>query len=585
MSLRAPVGPSIRRRVAIGSGLALGVAALFTWPMLIGSALERTGYMPHGHCYLWQPPLVGLHLVSDSLIGVAYLSISATLVWFVAKARAEIPFSWVFLAFGTFILACGATHFMEVWTMWTPSYWASGNVKLVTAIASVATAISIPPLVPRALRLIDAERLAEDRRIQLADAEDRAALTSRAIDAQREAEMARAEAESANRAKDQFLATVSHELRNPLSPILAWSRMLRAGDLDPERTRQAIEAIERCAVAQAQLIDDLLDVSRIVSGKFRMDVRPLDLPGVIDAAVAAARPAAEAKQIRVEVVIEPGVGAMLGDAARLQQVVWNLLSNAVKATGRGGRIAIRLSRAESHVELSVSDDGAGIDRELLPQVFQHFRQGEAGTTRRHGGLGLGLAIVRHIVELHGGQVYAESDGPGRGACFRVLLPVPVTSPAGTALPTRRGAGVAAPGFASDPADLQGVRVLVVDDEPDSNAAVQAVLVRCGAEVRVAASAQQALEIFGRWRPDVLVSDIGMPGEDGYSLIAKVRGRAPEAGGDVPALAVTAYARGEDGVRTLAAGFQAHLAKPIEPSELGAAVVRLASLAREQRSRG
>ncbi|RIK98800.1 MAG: hybrid sensor histidine kinase/response regulator [Proteobacteria bacterium] len=537
--------------------------------------------MPHGHCYLWQPGLVGLHFVSDSLIGLAYLSISATLLYFVTQARDEIPFSWVFLAFGAFILACGATHFMEVWTMWTPSYWASGNVKLVTAIASVATAVAIPPLVPRALRLVRAEQLAEERGIQLAEAEDRAALAARAVRAQQEAEAARAEAEAANRAKDQFLATVSHELRNPLSPILAWSRMLASGGLDADRTRQAVEAIERCAVAQAQLIDDLLDVSRIVSGKLRMDVRTLDLAAVIDAAVAAARPAADAKQIRVEVDVDPAAGPVLGDAERMQQVVWNLLSNAVKATSRGGHVRIRLARVASHVELSVADDGAGIEPALLPDLFQRFTQGEAGTTRRQGGLGLGLAIVRHIVELHGGSVRAESDGPGRGARFHVALPLPAMHPLGA--PPRRHPSAAAALAADSLADLGGLRVLVVDDEPDSNAAVQAVLARCGADVRVAASAQQALDLFERWRPDVLVSDIGMPVEDGYALIARIRALPPERGGDVPALALTAYARSDDRVRTLAAGFQLHLAKPVEPSELGAAVARLASVARARRT--
>lgn len=564
-----------RRNLWIGGGFLAGIAAILSWPALVGRGLETSGYMPHGHCYLWQPPLVGLHLVSDGLIGISYLAISATLVYLVMRARSEIPFSWMFLAFGAFILACGATHFMEVWTMWTPSYWASGNVKLITAIASVTTAVALPPLVPRVLQLVRAESVAEDRRVQLVEAEQRAALAASADAARRDAEEARAEAERANRAKDQFLATVSHELRNPLSPILAWSRMLRAGALDGGQTQTALEAIERCAVAQAQLIDDLLDVSRIASGKFRMNVRQLDLPAVIDAAVSAARPAADAKQIRVQLVIDPQAGPISGDPERMQQVVWNLLSNAVKAAPKNGHIRIELARINSHIELSVTDDGEGISADLLPHLFERFRQAETGTTRSHGGLGLGLAIVRHIVELHGGTVHARSDGPGHGAQFRIVLPLLPTSPAEPAASPRRHPATPLASAPATFASLDGVRVLVVDDEPDANAAVQAVLSQCGADVRVAASAQQAIEIFSRWRPHVLVSDIGMPVEDGYALIGRIRARGPAAGGDVPALALTAYARTDDRVRALAAGFQMHLAKPVDPTELGTAVARLA----------
>jgi len=563
-----------RRNAAIGAAFVAGVAAIIAWPTVVGPALDTRGLMPHGHCYLWNPTLVGLHVVSDGLIGLAYLSISVTLAYLVYHARSAIPFDWILLAFGAFILACGATHWMEIWTLWTPDYWISGNVKAVTALASVSTALVLPPLVPRVLRLVQAEHVAEDRRQQLVAAEERAALATREQALRREAEEARAQAEAANRAKDQFLATVSHELRNPLSPILTWSRLLNAGALDAETTRQAVAVIERCATSQAQLIDDLLDVSRIVSGKFRLDVRPLDLPRVIEAALQSARPAADAKRLRVDVVVDPNAGPVSGDAERLQQVVWNLLSNAVKHTPRGGHVQVRLERINSHVELSVSDDGDGIHPALLPRLFERFQQGDAQGGRQ-GGLGLGLAIVRHIVELHGGGVSAHSEGAGRGSVFRVRLPLMPALPLDLRDTARRHPSAAAAPEPLELADLEGVRVLVVDDEPDSNAAVQAVLARCGAEVRVAGSVEHALEIFGRWRPHVVVSDIGMPGEDGYALIAQLRARAPEHGGNVPALALTAYARTEDRVRTLAAGFQMHLAKPVDPSELGAAVARLA----------
>jgi signal transduction histidine kinase/CheY-like chemotaxis protein len=574
---RSPVGsvPGGRRSVFLGAASLVGIVGLLAWPRLVGDLLVTQGYMPHGHCYLWQPGLVGLHLVSDTLIGLAYLGISMTLVFLVYRARTDIPFHWMFLAFGAFILACGATHFMEVWTLWTPSYWLSGNVKLVTAVASVTTAVVLPPLVPRVLQLVRAEKAAESQRTRLVIAEERAKRLASEQKAREQAEAARAVAEEASQAKDQFLATVSHELRNPLSPILSWSRMLRAGGLDEERTRKAVEAIERCATWQAQLIDDLLDVSRIVSGKLRMDVRPLELLPIVEAGLETARLAADAKQIRLQTALDPLSGPVAGDPERLQQVVWNLLSNAIKFTPRGGRVQVRLERVDSHVELTVSDTGEGIEASVLPHLFERFWQAESGTTRRQGGLGLGLAIVRHIVELHGGTVYAESEGPGRGSLFHVRLPLMVTTQremaeAGRRHPTANDAF--GPGVLPD---LRNVRVLVVDDEPDSNEAVRAVLSRCDAEVRVAGSSEQAIEILGRWRPDVLVSDIGMPGEDGYALIAQVRARSADRSGTVPALALTAFARTEDRIRTLAAGFQMHLAKPVDPSELAVAVARLA----------
>jgi signal transduction histidine kinase/CheY-like chemotaxis protein len=541
-------------------------------------------FMPHGHCYLWQPKLVVLHLLTDVAIALAYLVISATLAYLVYRARDEIPFQWMFLAFGTFIIACGATHAMEVWTMWRPDYWFSGNVKLVTAIASVATALALPPLVPRVLALINAETAAEASRAELEErtrhleveqSARREAEAARhdADVARSEAESARAEAEAANRSKDQFLAVVSHELRNPLSPILLWTRLLRENRLDDERRRQAIDAIERGARSQAALVEDLLDVSRIVSGRLRLDVQAADLAEVVAATVETVRPSAEAKHIELRTVIDPGATSVSGDPQRLQQVVWNLLSNAVKFTPRGGQVRVMLARDGSDVELSVVDDGVGIPAPLLPRVFERFWQADASATREQGGLGLGLAIARHIVELHGGTVGVESAGPGQGSVFRVRLPLA----AATASPRLDGGGPVEWTFPSAPdmpARLDGIRVLVVDDEPDTTEGVEVFLTSLGAEVRVAVSTLDALAVLDGWVPDVLVSDIGMPEHDGYELIARLRARAPESGGRVPAVALTAFARVQDRVRILAAGFQMHVTKPVDPGELAAVVASM-----------
>jgi len=367
---------------------------------------------------------------------------------------------------------------------------------------------------------------------------------------------------------------ISHELRTPLSPILAWSRMLRQGKVDEEKTRRALDVIERSARTQAQLIEDMLDVSRIISGKLRMQVRPVPIQPVIENAVETVRPAAEAKNVRLHVVLDTDVGPVLGDAERLQQVVWNLLSNAVKFTPKGGRVQVALERVNSHVEIAVADNGQGIRPETLPFIFERFRQGETGTTRTHGGLGLGLAIVKHILEAHGGTIHAESAGEGKGAVFTVKLPLAVARTADE--PERRHpTAVEANGRVDDRyPSLDGVRVLVLDDEPHSNEVVSTLLGSCGAEIRVAVSAAQARELLGRWTADVLVSDIGMPGEDGYEFIAKLRAQAGPVA-QIPAVALTAYASRDDRIGLLSAGFQAHVPKPLDPLELVTVVANLA----------
>jgi signal transduction histidine kinase/ActR/RegA family two-component response regulator len=391
---------------------------------------------------------------------------------------------------------------------------------------------------------------------------------------QSEARATLTQVEAASHLKDEFLATVSHELRNPLAPILTWTQLLRSGTLDQAKSRRALEVIERSVTSQAQLIDDLVDVSRVVSGKFRLDVRPIDLVPVIKAAADSQVPASDAKHIRLQLVLDERAGLISGDSERLQQVMWNLISNAIKFTPKGGRVQVVLQRAESHVEVTVSDSGAGMDADLLPHVFEPFRQGASGSTRRHGGLGLGLSIVSHIVELHGGEILAQSEGTNLGSKFTVKFPLLATA-GEVGDPVRRH-----PIAGDTLADvhlprLDGIRVLVVEDEPTASEALQVLFESCGADARVAGSVPEALALFEIWHPDVVLSDIAMPGEDGYSLIRKLRLRPSDRGGLTPAVALTAYAKIEDRVRILGAGFQMYLSKPADPNELVAVVGSLA----------
>jgi signal transduction histidine kinase/CheY-like chemotaxis protein len=378
---------------------------------------------------------------------------------------------------------------------------------------------------------------------------------------------ARAAAEAANRAKDEFLATLSHELRTPLTAMLGWIRLLRTGRLDPVSAGRALEVIERNVRVQGQLIGDLLDVSRIISGKVALETGPVDLRSVVEGALDAARPAAAAKTIRLDAALDPGATVITGDAGRLQQVVANLLSNAVKFTPAGGRVDVVLRRDPAHVELAVRDTGQGIRPDFLPFVFDAFRQEDSTVSRTHTGLGLGLAIVRHLVQLHGGSVAADSPGEGGGATFTVRLP----SPAALGPAASPGVDTAAPA----PVSLAGLRVVVVDDEPDTLAFVAAALQGAGASVAPAASAAEARAALHAARPDVLVCDLGMPGESGYSVIRDVRALEPERGGRLPAVALTAYASVEDRERALSAGFDRHVAKPVDPSDLVAMVAALA----------
>jgi signal transduction histidine kinase len=415
------------------------------------------------------------------------------------------------------------------------------------------------------LDALDSVRLAAEEARTSAEAEK-----SRLLERE---QAARVDLERANRAKDEFIATVSHELRTPISAVLGWARLLRTGKLDASASGRAVEVIERSAAAQAQLVDDLLDVSRVERGELRLYVRPVDLLAVVEAAVEAVRPAASARGTSISVELDPAAGSVVGDPGRLQQVTWNLLSNAIKFTPHGGHVQVRLARSEGDAALTIRDDGVGIDPAFLPHVFERFRQADSSRTRAFGGLGLGLAIVRHLAEAHGGTVEATSEGAGKGASFTVRLPAgtraatpaphvraiePIPAPAGRAL-----------------VGLSGVEVLVVDDDGDSLELVREALAQAGAGVRTARSAKEAFAALREGVPAVLLSDIAMPEEDGYALIRRIRALAPEAGGRVRAAALTAFAFPEDKEQALRAGFDDFLAKPIAPWELVEAVAKLA----------
>ncbi|MFW9260095.1 ATP-binding protein [Nostoc sp. CALU 546] len=691
-------------------------------------------FIPHGHCYLWQTNLVWLHILSDSLIALAYYSIPATLFYFVRK-RQDLPFDWIFLLFSAFIVACGTTHLIEIWTLWHPTYWLSGFVKAITATISLITAVNLVSLVPQTLaftspaqleqanqelqtqiterlrvekelrkyqnhleemvavrtneitntneqlqqeilerqRILEVLRQSEERYRYLAEAipqlvwttkpngecdffnqnwcdytgltleqslgsgwlaalhpddiqsadevwsnavkdgsiynneyrfkrasdgsyrwqlarglplkdeqgivvkwfgtctdihEQKQILEERAHLLELE-QVARAKAETANRIKDEFLAVLSHELRTPLNAILGWSKLLQTRRLDQVKTSEALATIERNATLQVQLIEDLLDISRILQGKLTLNITKISLESTVLSALETMRLAAETKLIEVNTVFEPDVGEILGDSIRLQQVVWNLLSNAVKFTPKGGKVEVRLEQADGYAQLVVSDTGKGISADFLPFVFDYFRQADSTSTRNFGGLGLGLAIVRNIIEMHGGMVKAESHGEGKGAIFTVSLPLlPDESPNLTDEQNY-------PAFLTpNSLPLNGIRVLVVDDDADSRDFVAFVLEQDGAFVIAVSSAYEALQTLAEVKLDVLVSDISMPDMDGYMLIHQVRNLIPEQGGQIPAIALTAFARTDDQQEALKAGFQMHLPKPLNPEELVAAIAQL-----------
>jgi signal transduction histidine kinase/ActR/RegA family two-component response regulator len=401
-----------------------------------------------------------------------------------------------------------------------------------------------------------------------------------------QAQRARRDAEAASRLKDEFLTTLSHELRTPLNAIVGWSHMLRSGRLEAGQVARGAEVIHRNAMAQTRLVSDILDMQRIVSGRLRLDLRDVDLIDVVASAIDTVKPAAEARAIEIVRILDPAAAAGWGDPERLQQVAWNLLSNAVKFTPRGGRVLVRLSRVESHLELRVVDNGPGIPPEFLPHVFERFRQADGSATRQHGGLGLGLSIVRSLVELHGGTVEAANVIDGSGAAFTVRLPRPhVTVDERRPAPERRRPVAEADVWLEEAVRLDGTRVLVVDDDPDGRELVAAALAGCGADVLAATSGPEALELLGRQPVDALVCDIHMPAMDGYELVRRLRRLPASEGGHTPAAALTAAATTADRMRALASGFQMHVAKPVQPAELATVVASLAAIGRGLRPRG
>jgi PAS domain S-box-containing protein len=433
----------------------------------------------------------------------------------------------------------------------------------------ITVALTISPIKDIAGRIIGASKIARDITQEKVAEREREQLLARE-------RVARNDAEAASRLKDDFVATLSHELRTPVNAVLGWTRVLRSAHATAEDISEGLEIIDRNTRVQVRLIEDLLDMSRILSGKLRLDVRRVDLPEILAAAIETVQPAAEAKEIRVQRIIDPLAGPVMGDANRLQQIVWNLLANAVKFTPRAGRVQIHLQRVNSHVEIVVSDSGSGIHPDFLPHVFERFRQQDASTTRQHGGLGLGLAIVRQLVELHGGTVHATSAGVEQGATFTVMLPISVAKedrlPESRVHPTTDSQE----SHAILPR-LDGLKVLVVDDEPDARALAQRLLQSQGAVVTTAGSASEAYVCIRENRPEVIVSDIGMPGEDGYAFIKTLRSKTVAEGGTIPAIALTAFARAEDRRKALMAGYQMHIAKPVEPAELLTVVASVAGL--------
>jgi signal transduction histidine kinase/ActR/RegA family two-component response regulator len=560
------------------------------------STFFANNFIPHGHCYLWKPGLVWLHLTSDVVTALAYYSVAVAIVYF-RNERQDLPAHTVMLLVGFFFIfaLCGTTHLMEVVTLWHPIYWVSGLIKAVTGALSFYTfTFLLIPLIPVALdtpspaqlaltnqeleesrRCIQAINVELEQRVQERTAQLEASNRTKDELLMRE-QTIRAEAEAANRAKDEFLSVLSHELRTPLNAILGWSAMLRQRTMSQDKVLRALETIERNAKSQAQLIEDILDISGIITGKLRLQVRRVNLVPVIESAIESVRLAAEAKSIRLQSVLDSQAGLLLGDANRLQQVVWNLLSNALKFTPKDGRVEIRLERVNSHAEITVSDTGPGISSDFLPFVFDRFRQHDSSTTRSYGGLGLGLAIVRQLVELHGGTVTVVSPGIGQGTTFTVTLPAMIIpQPPGDPEPLNSIVETK-PRVEASPT-LEGLQILVVDDEADALELLSTILQNNGAEVIAVASVKQALTILETATdrsPDVLVSDIGMPDEDGYSLIRKLRQLEAQRGGKLPAIALTAYAASDDRRQALLAGFQMHLTKPVDAAELVAVVASL-----------
>lgn len=560
------------------------LAAVAACIVLLGTIAAERGapgsLLPHGYCFTWNPMLVWTHVVSDSLIGAAYVSIPLTLLH-LKRRRTDIPFDWIVVLFALFIVTCGATHWIEVWTVWNPDYWLAGSVKVVTALASVLTAAALVGLVPRILAIptvgqltaakqaLEAE-VASRRAAEEALLRERAELERRVLERTEElarataaAESAHAAAESANRLKDQFLAKVSHELRTPLQSTLSWAQLLKNAAADPVRATQSADRIMHNVRTQARLIDDLLDISRILSGKLSLEPQPVDAAQLVRKAAEVVRSASAARGIQVEVVGDDAGPVLQADPVRLEQVVWNLINNAVQASADGGRVRVSQRVVGAELLVEVKDWGVGIDAAALPHIFEPFHQVMHGE-RSHRGLGLGLAITRSIVDLSGGRLQAHSDGRGRGATFTLALPI--TTPA---VPTSSGGERLL--SEAERAQLQGLRVLYVEDEPDIAEGGRLMLASLGASVELCLGFDEACQRLARGGFDVLLSDLNLGG--GHSAIELLaRLRAVPHGRALPALVLSAYGRADDREATRRAGFAAHLVKPVDATTVARALL-------------
>jgi signal transduction histidine kinase/ActR/RegA family two-component response regulator len=536
----------------------------------LSKLFDTSDFPPRWRCGIWTDGHGWLHIFSDLAIFGAYTAIPLVIAFFVIRRKQDVPFPRIFWLFVIFIFACGTTHLVEAIIFWQPVYRFAGLVKLLTAVASWLTVIALIKIVPQALHLPGLAALNAELKTEIEERK-RTEQALRASEVEREnlldsERRARHTAEQANRRTDEFLSVVSHELRTPLSAILGYAQLLRNGMIEPNEMSEAYAVIERNGHAQVQIIDDLLDMSRIISGKLRLNVQSINPSEVIEAALETVKPAADAKEVKITKAFDPKVGVIVGDFDRLQQVVWNLVSNAVKFTPKGGRVQVSLEQVNSHLEIAVADTGCGISPDFLPHVFERFRQSEESTTRRHGGLGLGLSIVKQIVELHGGYVRAQSKGEGQGSTFVVSLPLQIAQVEAPNDRVLSGVGNGSSPILDLPS-LKGLTILAVDDEQDIANVLRFYLQQRGAKVITAVSAIEALEALESQKPDVIISDIGMPGTDGYQLIRAIRARGPEQGGTIPAIALTAFARSEDRKKALLAGFQNHLSKPVNHEEL------------------
>ncbi|NML45038.1 response regulator [Ramlibacter sp. G-1-2-2] len=540
--------------------------------VLLGGGINAMHYVGMSAMRM-DPAIVWNWRLVAASVAIAIAAAGASL-WIAFRLRSNAtPHVWAFRAIAAVVMgaAIAGMHYTGMAAAQFPAGTICGAVTGSFSVSELASLVIVATfaILPVALlaSVYDAKLEARAQGLALLE---RAAGERQALLEQESA--ARVEAERLSALKDQFLATLSHELRTPLNAVLGWAQLLRL-KRDEATLQKAIDTIERNARLQAQLIEDLLDMSRIVAGKVRLELQMVDPAAVVEAAVESARPAAAAKRIELGAFIERDLGQVSGDPARLQQILWNLLSNAVKFTPEGGRVDVRLTRVEGEALVVVEDNGGGIEAAFLPHVFDRFRQADASTTRVHGGLGIGLAIVRQLVELHGGSVAAASEGLGRGSVFSLRLPL--ANVHGNAPCSADAAPAIATSLALAPVDFSGMRILVVDDEPDARQVVNQLLLACGAEVLLAGGAEEALRVLAEGRPDVLVSDIGMPGVDGFELIRRVRGMPDPELARVPAMVLSAFARTEDRARATRNGFDCYVAKPVEAKEFLAAMAGLA----------